>query len=432
MARGMIEIAQQRLALHYPFHTRFVAVWRLCSADAVRSVAVTVDNEVITLLFNPAFICSCTLPELMGVLHHEVNHVLFGHMFADRCRYPDRVARLIAEEVTANEWVPEPLPGEPIVLARFRELPAGEDTETRYQRLAGNCGLMHGKGLEWYQNRPCRDRKRPAADPKAAPTGKKADLPVATLDDHDIWNSIKSTAVLARLVIQASVSEAFGHLTPAEAARLPAVVRQQIEQLCGGQTPGKTIDEMPAPSAFGGQLDWRKVLRGFVARATEVRPLFNRPPRRFPELVGVIPGRVRRPSKARVMAVIDTSGSIDRNTLEMVSVELELMSRGYEVAVVECDAAIQATYEYAGPIAHVRGRGGTDLRPPLDADVLRNLRPDIVVYFTDGRGPAPEMAPIVPVMWCLTPRGVKPAPWGREIRMVTAGSPETLASNRRS
>ena len=79
------------------------------------------------------------------------------------------------------------------------------------------------------------------------------------------------------------------------------------------------------------------------------------------------------------------------------------MSRTYEIHVVECDAEITAEYRFAGSLEELQGRGGTDLCPPLEPQVLRRVRPDVVVYFTDGDGPAPDLAPKVPVIWCLTP-----------------------------
>ena len=50
-------------------------------------------------------------------------------------QFPDEYARMLAEEVTVNEWVPGPLPGKPITLAQFPELPGNEDTLTRYNKL---------------------------------------------------------------------------------------------------------------------------------------------------------------------------------------------------------------------------------------------------------------------------------------------------------
>jgi len=93
------------------------------------------------------------------------------------------------------------------------------------------------------------------------------------------------------------------------------------------------------------------------------------------------------------------------------------MRRWHEVHVVECDANIHAVYRLTRRLPRVHGRGGTDLRPPFAAGVLAKVRPDVVVYFTDGEGPAPERAPGVPVLWCLTRGGSKPTGWGRALTL---------------
>jgi predicted metal-dependent peptidase len=121
------------------------------------------------------------------------------------------------------------------------------------------------------------------------------------------------------------------------------------------------------------------------------------------------------------MAVLDTSGSISTQTLEEVGAELARMHRDHDIVVVECDVAVRAVYPFAPPLRHARGRGGTDLRPPFAAEVLNPIRPDVVVYFTDGIGPAPALAPGVPVLWCLTARGTRPTPWGGAVRLPDRG-----------
>ena len=68
--------------------------------------------------------------------------------------------------------------------------------------------------------------------------------------------------------------------------------------------------------------------------------------------------------------------------------------------------------------------GGTDLRPPFEPEILCKLRPDVVVYFTDGCGPAPERPPRMPVIWCLTPIGDPPARWGHVVRMPRKEDPQ--------
>jgi predicted metal-dependent peptidase len=85
--------------------------------------------------------------------------------------------------------------------------------------------------------------------------------------------------------------------------------------------------------------------------------------------------------------------------------------------VVECDATIHAVYDYHGPLVSVQGRGDTDLRPPLASEFLAQYRPDLIVYFTDGLGPAPSRAPRIPLIWCIVPGGERPVDWGRAIQI---------------
>src|SRR5262249_45041637 len=152
--------------------------------------------------------------------------------------------------------------------------------------------------------------------------------------------------------------------------------------------------------------------RRYVGQELDARPVLTRPPRRFPDMVGIVPARGRHLHRPRVMAVIDTSGSITNGMLEVIDGELRRLAAGHEVAVVEGAAEIHKVAKYR-KLKAVTGRGGTNFRPPLEAAFLRKHRPDLVIYFTDGHGPAPERAPKVPLIWCLTPRGEVPAPWGR-------------------
>jgi predicted metal-dependent peptidase len=117
------------------------------------------------------------------------------------------------------------------------------------------------------------------------------------------------------------------------------------------------------------------------------------------------------------MVVIDTSGSLTDAMLGAISRELAGLAKGNAVTVVECDRKIHAVYPFKKPITSLKGRGGTDFKPPLEPEFLRKQKADLVVYFTDGCGEAPDRPPKVPVIWCLTPSGRMPAPWGREIRM---------------
>jgi len=162
---------------------------------------------------------------------------------------------------------------------------------------------------------------------------------------------------------------------------------------------------------------WTALLRRYVGQTMKVEPRYGRPPRRSPELAGIVPGRVRAPAELSIVVAIDTSASMTDDLLDMIAAELRGMRRDRSIHVIECDTEIQRVYRFNGRLDSVQGRGGTDLRPPLESVILRPLQPGLVIYFTDGMGPVPETALRIPIIWCLTPSGREPASWGIVIRM---------------
>ena len=62
----------------------------------------------------------------------------------------------------------------------------------------------------------------------------------------------------------------------------------------------------------------RKKLRRDIARSAVPHPAFHRPPRRLPDLIGILPAQCRLAVKPVVMAVIDTSDSMVVALLEII------------------------------------------------------------------------------------------------------------------
>lgn len=244
-------------------------------------------------------------------------------------------------------------------------------------------------------------------------TQNAAQILFMALDDHNVWDSAKAAGQVGEMAVRVCIREVVANLSSDELAPLPRAIRKRLSMICQGQAPG-VCSEQIFPKQTG-QLNWQRILRRYVREATEVRPSFTRPPRRFPNLVGIVPSRIHQPIRLRVMVVIDTSGSITTNILERISGELGHMARNHDVTVVECDATVHAVYPYHGPLRSVQGRGGTNLCPPFEPELLGDVRPDVVVYFTDGYGPAPKRRPRVPVIWGLTPNGRSPAQWGNKV-----------------
>lgn len=421
-ARDRIELAIKRLGHEYPLHAGILASWGIESSAAVSTMGVGFRGNRLCLVYAPEFIESVGMNELEGVLHHETNHVLFAHVFHEPDDEEDVGARVAAEEITVNEWVPEPLPGKPVLLSQYPFLPENETTEVRYGKLRGRAsGAKRGKagsGSGTQSAGACLGvtGNSGGQESNGAKTGG-----VPTVDDHSTWAEIRKDSKKAARAAQMDVAVAWCGLTQKQRdAQLGPVAESARKAAEGsGFDPGVGVgtesgDEEEKIEQGSAQVPWQVVLRQYIGRVRERRPVFGRPPRRFPRMAGIIPGKGRINRKPKVMAVVDTSGSMTSSMLADVSAELGIMAKYCEVVVVECDTEIHRVYPYR-PIESVKGRGGTDFRPPLEPDFLKAQQPDVVIYFTDGDGPAPDKPPTVPVVWCITEGGENPVPWGTEI-----------------
>lgn len=420
-----IRLAIDRLGAEYPLHAGILAQWNLEKSATVQTMGVGFAGNRLRLIYSADFVESINLEELTGVLHHEVNHVVFEHCLHEPEEKEDGCARTIAEEVTANEWVPEPLPGAPVLLAQYPFLPANESTDKRYRRLCKRQSSAKPGGSRSRSAKPSLAVAGGGAGQGciAQPGACPACNGVPTVDDHATWSEIrKDKAVVARAA-KMDIAIAMGNLNERQREKVskPFAGIAQAAAKASGFEPGVGIGTDPGNEEEHieegeGRVPWQVVLRRHIGKTMQRRPVFGRPPRRFPHLVGVVPGKARYAQRPTVMAAIDTSGSMSADMLGAISAELELMARCYEVLVVECDTSIRRVYPFK-PIKSVMGRGGTDLCPPLEVEFLRKHQPDVVVYFTDGFGPAPEKPPAIPVIWGITEAGEKPVTWGTEIHL---------------
>jgi hypothetical protein len=413
-ADGMLKIALERMARSFPFHARFIAAGRFDADSTIGSMGVTVRSAALRFVYSPRFVWGCTFEELEDVLRHLVDHLVLGPSLVVPNVPPEHRSLTIAQPTVCEDGAMQPQHGDSLVLARPPVPSAGEYMDSRHPQRGRN----RGKGAN----------DSSALGSISAPSGRNPDLPscfsgpvapksgVIGAKEPGMRAESRAADSLERMVIRVAVRESRDQLTPDQWADLPEELRVGIDRLCQGGRAGSRVEAIEAGRY--GTTDWRQILRRCVRQAVEVRPTFNRPDRRLLHLTGIVPGKIRRPGRAKVLAVIDTSDSIDVETLGRIGAELECMCRSHEVLVAECDTEIRACYPFSGPIRTVRGRGGTDLRPPLHPAFLVKIRPDVVVFFTDGGGPAPEHPPRMPMIWALVPGGVPSVPWGRVIRIA--------------
>jgi predicted metal-dependent peptidase len=148
----------------------------------------------------------------------------------------------------------------------------------------------------------------------------------------------------------------------------------------------------------GGERSWARLSRRHLARGL------------------YLPGTQQ--ARLRAVVAVDTSGSthalVPRFLAELRAL---LASFGrYEIELVWCDCEVQAVQTFSDVLPEEAPRevplgGGTDFRPAF-AHADAGEVPDVLVYLTDGDGPAPTHAPPYPTLWILPHSATPPAPWG--------------------
>jgi predicted metal-dependent peptidase len=106
---------------------------RLTPDTRMDTMTVMMSGVATLLLHKPTFVLRLPTAQLGGVLLHEVHHVLSRHLLMDPKMFPVRAALIIAQEVTANEWIQEPLPASRVLLKDYPELPARESGPWWYE-----------------------------------------------------------------------------------------------------------------------------------------------------------------------------------------------------------------------------------------------------------------------------------------------------------
>lgn len=390
MLRGF-EAVMMEAWRRYPFYAAVLSKLRWLHDASVSSMAVSFDGRDFFLHVSPSYFAA--FPEFkLGILLHEVHHVVLGHLTrpalrADQVAAPDLLE--LAKEMSANEYLCEPLPS-PVTCAPYASLgmKEGQSTLERYRLL-----LLHAK-------------REPAAARR---------LPKGTLDDHGrhhtstLPDQAGSEARLESLLRDAIETGATQGAGDSDLAR---------HELLAGKEPGQWLELLNAEGYAA--LPFRDLLRRFVLGRSRTGRAYGRPNRRFWQHVGIVPGRARRQSSAgvsRLLVVIDTSASVRRAQLERVAVELRALRTHVAFEIIECDACIQRRYPFAGELHSAKGRGGTNLRPVFALPEVRARRVDGLLCFTDGMTPLPPKVPPVPVLWLLLGDNAKTPPWGISVKL---------------
>ncbi len=350
-----------------------------------------------------------------GVLLHEIQHVLLGHLTEAKfhCVSHPRLMEL-AMEISADELVTEPQPESGLEMRAFTQygIRPGQSTMERYALLRGAYESGRLKIQDWWQSQ-MRDTHRPCQEGASGGAG-LGDMLDARSDGASERNWNRKWIGLGPRTSQ----HALRKMKEAIAAHLRGQHGGDDDPLHDPRQPrrGKELQRIVLESGVRGELNWARVLREAFPQRRLIQPDYLRPNRRFPERVGEIPGRRRRPPKPTLMVGIDTSGSMTGEALDRVAKEIRRLARHARLTLVECDAAVHRIYPMTGPLGPFVGGGDTDFVPVFD-EARAARRFDGLVYFTDGKGNLPATPPTIPTLWTLTHHDPFLPGWGSVVRL---------------
>lgn len=357
------------------------------------------------LLFDPEFVSKRTPEEMGGLWVHECMHRLQKH--AERCGHRDGKTFNEAGDLTIN----------PMVLDMGLKLPDGDAAPMLPDQFGWERGLTADEYYDRLKKLP-PDPNRGSNDPHAGGgfCGSCAGRP---LPNEPPESEGRSKAEQDRLCRQ--TAEAIREHAAKTRGNMPSDLVRWADDILS-----------PPKVPWGSKLS-RSIRSAIGWRAGAVQHRWDGPGRRQAG-VGYGPGkpvmpRLRAPTP-NVAIVVDTSGSMGQKEMSAALREANgaLKAVGADVDFLSCDAQVHGLGKIRrieDAMALCKGGGGTDFRPAFEALEKRRPKPEVVIFATDGYGPAPAEQPEgMKTIWLLIGGDKAPATWGEAIVVDDDGEEE--------
>lgn len=380
--RARLAASRLRTTTAAPYLSSVVLAMPAYSVDGLGTLAV---DKSARLYIDPVFFADLEPDEAVGVLLHEVSHVIHDHSARAQARHIGRETRErwnVAADLTINDDLVAggfTLPGG--VRCEQWSLPRHKTAELYYDLLAGHgistsdCGSgATGQPGEWEFGDAGDDDARGGDS-----TGYGRGLSELDLD------------LLRRHVAE----EIDTYIQRNGAGSVPAgMARFSQEALARPSVP------------------WRDVLRTAVRRPLQIAAgvddyTFARPNRRRRSGNVILPGTFS--VVPHVAVVVDTSGSIRPTELlsfisEIAGMVSQFKIHPRELSIIPCDAGVHGVIGADEVLRDRRleGGGGTNMGAGIAAANQLRPRPDLLVIFTDGETPWPAKPPPFSVVVALT------------------------------
>lgn len=404
-ARKVLRQAVISLSIKTPFMTAPGMSTDYIIDDTIKTACT--DGK--SIKFNPAFLTSMTLPQVIGLVAHENMHVGLGHPWRMGSRDPKLWN--IACDCQINDIIGDmgyDLPDEGINFNRVVALlvqagcPAAKANTIRNESVEYTYNLLKeystggGGGGGGGQPPPDGPRSNPI-DNIPEPTAGVEKAPPC--DDPEA----KVAEQVERLASGVETTE--------------MIESKSRDPNKRGSVPGKLKALIKA--AHTNKIDWRSAVWKFASGTTPTDYSYRRVNKTYVD-DGIYVPVVERTGVGPIAVFIDTSGSVSERVLSAFFAEINAILdtvRPESVLIVPCDSKVYepgVTMLYPGDEYSNRklgGRGGTCFKPPFRYLDEHDIHVDKVIYLTDMEGSFPN-DPGIPTLWVSTVSRNTAAPFG--------------------
>lgn len=368
---SMQEVMIKLLTLQ-PLYGFVAASVSTIATEKVETIRMASIPELV-IYYNPGWFDSLSNQHKLGVVLHELLHVIFLHQY----RRGNRPILLwsVACDIAVNEMLPEGY------------LEPDAVTTDRINKKAG-LRLEKNKSAEYYYEK------------------------ITDLEDLMGFSHIEGDSIL---IFEGEDSLKVQKLSEETASdmEINALKSNMAQILSDSQSEAEAyagMDERIEEIYRDIQMDWRVVLKRFLTGRGRMitRKSYKRQSRRYEELPGT-----KRAIGVDALIAIDESGSISDSLVNEFYRELREINKitGTNMMVTRFDTECTEPVPLSTFVVTNKRvkRGGTDFRPVFE--LADRYKTPLVIIFTDGDGDAPASAN-QNTLWVLTKNAKKPANFG--------------------
>lgn len=305
---------------------------------------------------------------VVGLLEHEVLHILLGHL---AIHFHDEARGGTAVDLTVNSYIER-------------------DRLPMFGQFVEDYGLEEKKPAAWYYEKLKTN--------KHFLSKTRGELEILAML-HKFWEEVEKDPLTRELIkdlIKRAKNAAGGY------GNTPGDITEQIDLFLKDSKP---------------KISWTKMLRTFCGNAQSADISFTQ--KRISKRFGIRPGN-KKDECVRLAVAVDTSGSVSNEEFKEFFNEIRhIWKNGAEVTIIESDCKVCTTFQYDGKKTVRRdGYGGTHLEPAVK--IAQDGKFDALIYFTDFDAPKIDNVYNIPTLWVVNKFHSKetwPVKFGRVVFM---------------